>query len=217
LLQIGGGLLRVSRDFETHLAQLSEALARVPTAEHPHKAFLESFVRPLGLGTPSTPVFVDAVEALASCRIAPRDLVAPSPASWRGRLLARIVEYARRPWAEEWVLSPRELESLGRVRADASRKAALRLAHEQMRDEQQRQKELDKARRTAARTERLVAKRAAKKVAKAEARRAAKLARRLASGDAPVAAAKGPRGPKHVWRARVGRLLRPIRQLMDVR
>jgi hypothetical protein len=66
LLEVGGGLLRVSRSLEEHVAQLAEAV-RGEDAEAALRSarFVEAFVRPYGLDTPATPVFVDAVEALA--------------------------------------------------------------------------------------------------------------------------------------------------------
>ncbi len=123
LLEIGGGLLRVSRDFDTHLVQLSQALARPATAEHPHKAFLESFVRPHGLGVPATPAFVAAVEALGHCRIDPRDVPATSVSRWRQAVLARLTAAISDPRWEEWVRSPREITKGERVRAGAQLKA----------------------------------------------------------------------------------------------
>ena len=70
LLQIGGGLIRVGRDRESHMTQLGEALRRPVTSEHPHRAFLESFVRPRGLDHAATPVLADAIEELATCAVA---------------------------------------------------------------------------------------------------------------------------------------------------
>ena len=128
LLEIGGGLLRVSRDFDTHLAQLSAALARPPSVEHPHRAFLEAFVRPGGWGEPATPVFVRAVEELATCRVAAVPSANASRSAWRRRLLERLNRMMARPDAERWVLAPRELESLSRTRAAAAAKAERHLA-----------------------------------------------------------------------------------------
>jgi hypothetical protein len=69
LLQIGGGLLRIGRDLKTHVEQLGAALRRQRGREHPHRAFLEQFVRPRGIDCPATPAFVAAVEELPSCRV----------------------------------------------------------------------------------------------------------------------------------------------------
>jgi hypothetical protein len=69
LLQIGGGLLRVARDLDTHVVQLAEAVRREPGSDHPHRAFLERFVRPRGLEQPATPAFVAAIEDLLALRV----------------------------------------------------------------------------------------------------------------------------------------------------
>jgi hypothetical protein len=113
LLQIGGGLLRVGRDRPSHVAQLGEALRRPVTAEHPHKAFLEAFVRPRGLTHAATPDFVSAVESLASCRVAPADVIG---ASWRRAACGRIAQWGGRLAGESLVSSPRELAVIVRDR-----------------------------------------------------------------------------------------------------
>jgi hypothetical protein len=106
LLEVGGGLLRVSRDFETHLAQLSAAVARPPTAGHPHRAFLESFVRPAGIDRAATPAFVAAVEALPQCTIAPGDI--PRPAALQRFAVGRMAAAAAHPAWRSWWLSSLE-------------------------------------------------------------------------------------------------------------
>lgn len=67
LLEVGGGLLRVARSLEEHVPQLAVAV-RGEDAEAAARStrFVEAFVRPHGADTPATPVFVDAVEALAN-------------------------------------------------------------------------------------------------------------------------------------------------------
>jgi hypothetical protein len=127
LLQVGGGLLRVSSDLDTHLAQLSTALALPASSEHPHQAFLESFVRPGGLERPATPVFVQGVEALAGCTIAARDLVQPS--RWRLAVLGALTRVLDARLLERGVLSPREIESAQRWRASMSVKERRRAQH----------------------------------------------------------------------------------------
>ena len=69
LMQIGEGLLTVSRSGGEHVAQLSEAIRRTSGTTHPYRAFLEAFVRPGGLDHPATPDFVRAVEDLARCHV----------------------------------------------------------------------------------------------------------------------------------------------------
>jgi hypothetical protein len=74
LMTTAGGVLRTSRTFEEHEGQLHEALA--PAAAAQHAAFLSAFIRPHGLGVAATPVFADAVDALA--RVSAEGLTQPS-------------------------------------------------------------------------------------------------------------------------------------------
>jgi hypothetical protein len=113
LLQIGGGLLRVGRDRPSHVAQLGEALRRPVTAEHPHQAFLEAFVRPRGLTHAATPDFVSAVESLAGCHVAAADVIG---ASWRRAACGRIAQWGGHLAGESLVSSPRELAVIVRDR-----------------------------------------------------------------------------------------------------
>jgi hypothetical protein len=106
LLQIGGGLLRVARDRETHVQQLGAALRRPPSAEHPHRAFLESFVRPQGLGRAATPMLVRAIEELPACRVDEPVMAA----RWRRAVLGAAVRGGSRILGDSLVRSPRELD-----------------------------------------------------------------------------------------------------------
>jgi hypothetical protein len=83
LLEVGGGILRVARTREEHLAQLGSALRHTPDA-HPHSAFLEAFLRPAGLDRPATPGFVGAIEELGACAAVP---VRPRAPKWIRGLL----------------------------------------------------------------------------------------------------------------------------------
>jgi hypothetical protein len=65
LTDVGGGLLSVADDLDDHLSQLAGSLADGPGSREDHRAFIEAFVRPQGMETPSTPIFVDTVVALA--------------------------------------------------------------------------------------------------------------------------------------------------------
>ncbi len=121
LLEIGGGLLHTSRELDTHLAQLSAALQPATSTEHPHRQFLESFVRPLGLETPATPAFVEAIEAVRGCAV---DTAAARIAPWRRRALGWLAAHRHDDRLEAWVHAPRELERLRRSRAAAAEKAA---------------------------------------------------------------------------------------------
>ncbi|MGE3401314.1 MAG: hypothetical protein AB7K63_01925 [Vicinamibacterales bacterium] len=108
LLESGGGLLQVSRDFDTHLAQLSRALSRRSTGEHPHRAFLESFVRPAGVERPATPTFVAAVEQLRGTAVAAGDLPRPGLIARFAR--NRLAASAAAPSGRAWWLSALERE-----------------------------------------------------------------------------------------------------------
>jgi hypothetical protein len=71
LLEVGGGLLHTAETLGEHFAQLNDAV-RSPHGDSPRsRRFVEAFIRPYGLAAAATPRFVDAVEALASVRIAP--------------------------------------------------------------------------------------------------------------------------------------------------
>jgi hypothetical protein len=66
LLNVGGGLLQTAPDVDSHLAQLGDVLAGSRERDERNKRFITAFVRPMGLESPATPVFVDAVERLAA-------------------------------------------------------------------------------------------------------------------------------------------------------
>jgi len=66
LMEVEGGLLKVTRTFPEHLAELSESLARPVGRDEQNTRFVSAFVRPAGLDLPATPAFVEAVEHIAS-------------------------------------------------------------------------------------------------------------------------------------------------------
>ncbi len=81
LMTVAGGLLNVGRSFEEHAAQLAASLrGEVPDPDRSRR-FVEAFVRPQGLGRPSSPIFAEAVEALPA--------VGAQAAPGRAGLLAR--------------------------------------------------------------------------------------------------------------------------------
>jgi hypothetical protein len=152
LLQIGGGLLRVGRDRPMHVQQLGEALRRPATSEHPHKAFLEAFVRPRGLDHPATPDFVAAVEGLAHCRVARANATG---AAWRRAAFGRLAQWGGRVAGESLVSSPRELAVIVRDRQ-------ARAVKQQREDETRAASQAAKAARRAERDRELAAHRAAR-------------------------------------------------------
>jgi hypothetical protein len=103
LSKVGGGLLQVARDRDAHLAQLGAAVRRQPAGPHPHRAFVETFIRPGGFERDATPAMVQAIEELAACVvIAP---AASAAAVRRRAALERIVALSSRlfsPAASEW-------------------------------------------------------------------------------------------------------------------
>jgi hypothetical protein len=71
LLRVGDGFLNVSRSLDEHVTQLASMLAG--GGVRPNRPFVEQFIRPRGATVAATPVFVDAVEAMAAgARPAPR-------------------------------------------------------------------------------------------------------------------------------------------------
>ena len=76
------GLLRVARDLDDHRVQLQDSLdgARGDQTEMRNRRFLESFVRPHGLGQPAAPLVVTAIERLAQGGVfTPTQAVARTP------------------------------------------------------------------------------------------------------------------------------------------
>jgi hypothetical protein len=122
LLNVGGGLLHVARDFDAHARQLEQALTG---RERGAEAFVREFVRPLGMDVPATPVFVREVEALASLSL-PVPGLAPArlESVWRASagLLARTRHAAS---LEPLVYSERERIKL-RAESDSERRRAAR-------------------------------------------------------------------------------------------
>jgi hypothetical protein len=61
---VQGGLLYISDSLDEHLDQLSKVLNGQSSYQERIRSFIESFVRPHGLDSPSTPIFVEAIENL---------------------------------------------------------------------------------------------------------------------------------------------------------
>ncbi|MDQ3350274.1 MAG: hypothetical protein M3545_20200, partial [Acidobacteriota bacterium] len=85
LAEVGGGLLQIARTWGEHLAQLAASAGSAGGAHAPARTFVESFVRPHGLGVAASPVFADAVVRLA---VRP---TAASPRSERGQRLQYVL------------------------------------------------------------------------------------------------------------------------------
>jgi hypothetical protein len=79
LLPENGGFLRIAATVDEHVQQVSDCLRNPAATRAETGRFVASFIRPAGVETPATPIFVDAVERAAS-------LPAPAPAAvpaWR--------------------------------------------------------------------------------------------------------------------------------------
>lgn len=95
LTQVAGGLLRVARTLAEHEPQLGAAVAGSPPA---NVRFVEAFLRPAGIDVAATPVFADAVDALARTPV-PAAAPAPSLAGHAAlSLLTRIDRSRRYGW-----------------------------------------------------------------------------------------------------------------------
>ena len=83
VLEENGGIVCVSGTFEDHFHRLAKAPARGPDAAAHDRAFLERFVRPLGLGIPASRVMVDEIERCGLLRKRPaRSPVWHYPLRW---------------------------------------------------------------------------------------------------------------------------------------
>ena len=122
LLKAGGGLLQVAREPQAHLAQLAAAVRRPAAGPHPHRAFVESFIRPAGFDAEATPAMVQALEELATCRV---DVPAASAAALRRRVaLERIIWLSSRllpRGATEWSRKVDGIERKRRFKAGKER------------------------------------------------------------------------------------------------
>ena len=156
LRSVGGGLLTVADDFPTHLAQLAAAVEG--PAPSP-AGFVREFVRPLGLTTPATAVFADAVEGMRGLAGPP---AVPVPAPWPS-LLAAIRTARRRGWFERWFLSAREYQSVMALRAASATKHERNLAVERTREAQEQARLDDRRRRDSEKAARQMAHEAAKR------------------------------------------------------
>jgi hypothetical protein len=99
LTDVAGGLVRVSRTLDHHIAQLGEAVVE-PAREQRHRDFLEAFLRPRGLHVPATPIFAEAVESLGTVKVPARR---PAPGPIGRAALAAIAAASRSRRYGEWL------------------------------------------------------------------------------------------------------------------
>jgi hypothetical protein len=68
LLARNGGHVEAAADLEQHVRQLGESLAHPTAGIDRRRRFIESFVRPRGIGLPVAPIMVDEIERVARLR-----------------------------------------------------------------------------------------------------------------------------------------------------
>jgi hypothetical protein len=85
LLPENGGFLHLAQGLEAHVEMLARSLRPTDDAEQRTRRFVESFLRPHGIARDCTPIFVDALERIASSAPPPREGAAGTVAA---RLLA---------------------------------------------------------------------------------------------------------------------------------
>ena len=121
LLEVNGGLLRVARGFDEHLALLAASLAGDGGGDDRAARFVDAFVRPFGRHEASTPRFVDALERLAAQPAPPPSGAGASSVLWRLPLLPLALALhlltATQPWRKSARLALRKVWMDGRRRA----------------------------------------------------------------------------------------------------
>jgi len=98
LLEVEGGLLKVTRSFPAHLAELASTLAQPVQRDEQNVRFVRAFVRPQGVDVRATPAFVAAVEQMAAAAPRPAEI----PHAWH-RALQPIVRVVTRSSEEGWL------------------------------------------------------------------------------------------------------------------
>ena len=98
LVDVEGGLLKVTRSFPAHLAELASTLAQPVRRDEQNVRFVRAFVRPQGLDVAATPAFVAAVEQMAAATPRPADV----PRAWHVALQP-IVRVIARSSEEGWL------------------------------------------------------------------------------------------------------------------
>ena len=97
LMEVEGGLLKVTRTFPDHMVDLAAALGQPVQRDEQNVRFMRAFVRPQGLDVPATPAFVAAVEQLAEDSPLPAEV----PPAWHAAvqpLARRIAQSSETGW-----------------------------------------------------------------------------------------------------------------------
>jgi hypothetical protein len=178
LVEVAGGLLVVARSFDEHLGQLSGAVAAASSGRSARNTrFLEAFVRPRGLDSPATPVFVESVERLAAA--GPSQPAVEPTLAWRCQqaVVRRLASAGSGGGMVEWLLmDERDAQSAIVERGKAQVKQEAVAAREA------RERELQRARARSIREKEDARRRKARRKAGRERQqRLAQFGRRLAS------------------------------------
>ena len=124
LQDVEGGLLKVTRSFPAHLAELAATLAQPVQRDEQNAKFVRAFVRPQGLDVPATPAFVAAVEQVAAS--APSSDV---PHAWHVALqpmMRTIARSSEEGWLRSMLRDTTDMTNdLARARKSAHKQAAL--------------------------------------------------------------------------------------------
>ena len=113
LVEVAGGLLRVAPGFDEHFIQLADAVERAEAGRSSQNVrFLQAFVRPRGLETPATPLFVECVERLAAAGPAEQPEAATPALRWQASIVRRAAFAGSSGGVVEWLLmDERDAES----------------------------------------------------------------------------------------------------------
>jgi hypothetical protein len=125
LTDVGGGLLRTSRNLAEHEVQLRDAL-REPDTPGRHAGFLRAFVRPHGLDRAATPVFVDALEAAGASPVRARGARPGVLGRW---LLSQCVRLSRSRRYRHWFADEEDRHAEAWRQEKARERAAHRRAN----------------------------------------------------------------------------------------
>ena len=137
LIEVEGGLLKVTRSLDEHLNQLAGALARPVERDEQNMRFIRAFVRPHGLDIAATPAFVAAVEELAAARPLP----AWQPPIWH-RAMQPMVRAVARSSEDGWLRAalrdtPEMINDRAKARKVAHKQAAAVAREQRIADKQQ--------------------------------------------------------------------------------
>ena len=97
LMDVEGGLLRVTRSLADHLVELASAIAQPVGRDERNARFVRAFIRPNGIDVAATPVFVGEIERIA----AEPPLPAAAPGAWHRAaqpLVGRLAQSSETGW-----------------------------------------------------------------------------------------------------------------------